>query len=375
MMSELLSTISDSGLDLPASKLFEAWTDPASGMTSFILTKKVSPIQQSFYFVTPSMTTDARYLWIQCADGVSEDRTLALVDLTADTITHLPETSYRDGPFVDPDDGSVYFCRDLSVFKRSPEPGGEVILVNTIPEDVHRGRPCGRMVSHLTRSADGREFFLDAQFGDEYVAGSLPVDGGDYQLWQRFGRCYNHAQFNPADSDLALIAQDWWPTPDGVRKYDNRMWTIRRGHQAEPVFQFDNFYGHEWWDADGRTIWYIDYNKGTYKVDAFTKEDVHVWPAGNGHSHCSTCGRYLAGDVDVYSWALRGCSVGFFNTITGQEANIVSDMPRHPLIDDYHLHPHPQFAGGNEFIVYTTTVRGEPDIALTRTADLIAATS
>ena len=366
-------------LPLDKSKLFEAWRDPDTGIVSYILTRKVAPVQQSFYFVTPSMTSDGRYLWIQCAGGSSgsgDDRTLAVVDRAEDTLTHLPETAYDGGPYVDPDDGAAYWCKGVSVYRCGPAPGDEVTLVNTIPEDVHRGRTGKQKVSHLTRSADGKEFFMDSQFGNDWVAGSLPLDGSDYQVWQVFGRCYNHAQFNPVDSDLALIAQDWWPDAAGhVKKYDNRMWTIRRGEKARPIFEFDNFYGHEWWDADGRTIWYIDYNKGTFKVDAFTTEDVHVWPAGNGHSHCSTCGRHLAGDIDVYSWRARGCRVGFLNTVTGKEVNIVSDLPMHPEMNTYHIHPHPQFCADNEFVAYTTTVRGQADFALTRTADLIAATS
>ena len=100
--ADLLSTVSDSGLALEKSSLFEAWTDPQTGIVSYILTKKVVPVQQSFYFVTPSMTSDARYLWVQCADGSTKDRTLALVNLGEDTFTPTrsshPATSSSSTP-------------------------------------------------------------------------------------------------------------------------------------------------------------------------------------------------------------------------------------------------------------------------------------
>ena len=44
--------------DLSESKLFTAWTDPQSGLTSYILSQKVAPLQQSFYFVNDGMTRD-----------------------------------------------------------------------------------------------------------------------------------------------------------------------------------------------------------------------------------------------------------------------------------------------------------------------------
>ena len=38
------------------SRLFTPWRDPVSGVESFILTARVAPVQQSFYYVTPSLT-------------------------------------------------------------------------------------------------------------------------------------------------------------------------------------------------------------------------------------------------------------------------------------------------------------------------------
>jgi len=32
----------------------------------------------------------------------------------------------------------------------------------------------------------------------------LPVDGGDFELWQTFDRCYCHAPFHPTDPNLIL---------------------------------------------------------------------------------------------------------------------------------------------------------------------------
>jgi hypothetical protein len=41
----------------------------------------------------------------------------------------------------------------------------------------------------------------------------------------------------------------------------------------------------------------------------------------------------------------------------------------------YHIDPHPRFCGGDAFITFTTTVRGEVDLAMVKVADLVDATT
>jgi len=96
------------------------------------------------------------------------------------------------------------------VFCRSPDPNAPVEQVNSVPESVHKNRYGKRLSTHLTLSANRREFLIDAHLGHEWCIGSLPLDGGAFQVWQTLNRCYNHAQFSPTDPDVALIAQDWW---------------------------------------------------------------------------------------------------------------------------------------------------------------------
>lgn len=40
----------------------------------------------------------------------------------------------------------------------------------------------------------------------------------------------------------------------------------------------------------------------------------------------------------------------------------------------YHIDAHPRFVGNDKYINYTTTIRGEVDMAMAVTADLIEAT-
>jgi hypothetical protein len=369
--------------DLTASALFTPWQDPHSGITSYILDRRVATIQQSFYFVNPCVTDDGRYAWFYASFPPGGDaysgRVLGVADLRAETVHWFPETQFRDAsPYLDTATGMVYWNWRYAIYRRAPDPTAETEFVNAIPEEIHRMRPGARVATHLTRSADGREFFIDAHFGDEWIVGSLPVDGSDFELWQTFDRCYNHAQFSPTDPDLALIAQDYWnDLKTGERTaYDNRMWLIRRGEEARPIFEGPSRVGHEWWDADGAHVWYVNYGAGTERVNIHTSAAAMIAPGLTWHSHVTRDGRYLVGDVGFRQWAEGGCYVTFYNTETGRETRIISALPVPPFDPPlYHIHPHPQFVAGDQWVAYTTTALGRVDLALTRTADLIAATS
>ena len=363
--------------------LFETWTDPASGVESLVLTRRIAPIQQSFYFVNSGFTDDGRYLWFYCSYPPGGDayygRQLGVLDFTDQTLRHFPETQFMDAsPFVDPQSGEAYWTTGLGVWKRGPKVEDKAERVGLFPAEFARRRRPLRLATHLSRSADRKSFAIDAQIGTEWFVGDLPLDGGEFRLWQKFDLCHNHAQFSPIDPDLMLIAQDGWIDPATGKEGEtsDRLWLMRRGEQARRLVPSAplpaSLRGHEWWDADGRHVWYIDYHAGTARVDIQTGERTLVWPGGHTHSHCDQAGKYLVGDINVADdWR-----VAFFNITTGKEIDIVSRLPV-PLLPRpaYHVHPHPRFCLNDRYICYTTNVRGSIDVALVPVSQLIERTT
>ena len=363
------------------SGLFTPWTCPSSGVVSWILSKRIAPHQQSFYFVNRSFTDDARYLWFYCAfppgGSAFYGRQLGVADLHKGELHHFPETQFMDAsPAVNTQTGEIFWTTGLEVWKRGPLAADIAERVNVFPEDLAKNRQPRRLATHLTFSADGRSINIDAEIGNEWFVGDLPLDGGDFRLWQTFDRCYNHAQFSPTDPDVQLIAQDGWNDPSTGAKGDglDRLWLIRRGEPARPICPNapapSSRRGHEWWDADGQYVWYIDYRNGTERVHIHTGQRETIWPGGHTHSHCDRTGQYLVGDINKSD---RPWRVAFFNRNTGKEIDIVQSMPAWPRVK-YHVHPHPQFCCGDRYICYTTNVRGRVDVALVAVEELIDAT-
>ena len=370
-------------MDILQSDLFTAHVDPDSGVTSYILSKKVAPVQEAFYFVNDSMSRDGRYLWFYCAfppsGSASQGRTLGVLDFESGEVRHFPETQFLNAsPYVDVENGWVYWGSGPSLWRRGPQPGDTPELVGTIPAELIGNRRVDRFATHLTRSADGKEFFVDAGFGLQVVFGSMAVDSGEFEFWHRFDRNHNHAQFSPTDPDLILFSQENHPDPiTGLRfRIEDRMWLMRRGEAPRPVFDTPTVVTHEWWDADGEHVWCIKGGQGTWRVNLKTQEvEDLAWPQGAWHSH-NHSSKYIIGDSNTRFY--RGCpsKVQFLNRETGQDVHI-ADNPEMPGLvgATYHIDPHPRFVGDDRYGVFTTTVRGEVDLAIVPVADLIERTS
>jgi hypothetical protein len=366
-------------MDLSQSRLFTPVSDPDTGLTIYYLTEKVAPVQQGFYFVNSGMTDDARYLWFYCAFPPSPTRTLGVIDFESDTIRHLPQTQFSGAsPYVDPVSGTVFWGARESIWCTTPAASGMPELVNSLPKEVVGNRTVYRLATHLTRSTDGKEFFVDAALGLQWIMGTLPVDGGDFELWHRFDRNYNHAQFSPTDPDLALFAEENHPDPiTGLRfPIIDRMWLIRRGEQPRPVFDTPTRVTHEWWDADGQHVWCVWGNEA-WRTDIKTQDVEKVsWPAHCWHAHNTVNSDYLICDSNEKFF--RGCpsAVYFQNQKTGKTLKLLDNPGMGGITgSSYHIDPHPRFCGRDRYVTFTTTVRGEVDLAIVPTADLIERTS
>ena len=367
-------------IDPATSPLFTTWTNPGNGLAVHILTQRVAPSQQGFYFANDSISADGRYLWFYCCFPPSGSggygRTLAVVDAEQQVVHHFPDTQFQHAsPYVDPNTAEVYWTTGTSIWRRSPDPNAPAECVNSLPEEIVKGRTCTRLATHLSRSADGKSFFVDSALGGtQHVFGTLPLDGGDFEFWHRFSRNHNHAQFSPVDPDLVLFAEEYHTDPiTGLRlPITNRMWTIRRGGKPQPIFSTPTVCSHEWWDLGGKHAWSVR-GKQSWRTDIGTGDTEAVeWPVNCWHAHISQDSNFMV--CDSTQKFFRGCpsSVHFHNREAGSFVKVVDN----PGIDgiagsNYHIDPHPRFCCGDRCVVFTTTVRGQIDVAMVKTADLV----
>ena len=368
--------------DLSTHPYFEPWIDPETGITSYLLNERVAPVQQSFYFVNPSVSPDEKWLWFYTAFPPNRQKTLGVVSLDPDNplIMHYPQGGFTSGsPMVAPESDAIYFCMRNHVYKMSLD--GEVEVACTLDEAYIDHRNHNRLATHLTMSADRKYLLLDGDMGNFWWIGIGDLETGQVKVLQEFGSHHNHAQFSPTDPNLFITPEDWWrdKTSGKYFPYDHRLWLMDIDQtRYEPVRPKDWDCGHtsaashEWWSQDGLICW-NDYRIGTFECDPYTLQATHVWQRSLCHAHCSSDRRYWCADDSPYEWDRRPCEIRFYDRETDRETHIVTAMPKPPMPrGSYHLDPHPQFSPQDGWIVYTTTVRGMVDVALTPLQGVLA---
>jgi hypothetical protein len=371
--------------DLSKHPYFERWQDPSSGTESFVLKERVAAHQQSFYFVNPSVSADEEWLWFYTAFPPNLQRSLGVVSLDPATpfIKHFPEAGFTGtSPLVAPEGNAVYFCMGPSVYKLNVD--GQVREICTMSKERIAYRHSARLATHLTLSVDGKYLLLDSDLGNFWWVGLGDVETGEITVLDEFCEHHDHAQFSPTDPDLFLIPQDHWNDKISGHRFHlkHRLWLMDTGQtRYEPVhskewYDHNSQITHEWWSRDGLVCW-VDYRRGTYECDPYTFETSHVCERALCHAHCSSDRRYWCADENPYKWATQPVEILFYDRKTKQETAIVSAMPAPPVAENlykldppycprdlYHHDPHPQFSPRDSWVVYTSTVRGQVDVAL-----------
>ena len=380
---------------LKSSKHFKKYEDPVSGVESYIFDNSAIPMTQSFYFTNPSSDKSGRYIWMYCGFPPAGDsvygRSLGVVDTEKDTFTHYPNTMFHDAsPLVDVDNGFVYYCDPLGIYRRSPDQSGELELIAPRPKFL-MGRGClETLATHLTFSADKKKLCFDATIGNRFVLGDVDLETGEYDVWREFDYRRNHAQFNPKIPDFMMFAEDGWTeVHTGIRHeitYDEngklaRIWIMKK--DGEPIY-IPPLYTearHEFWSPDGKGIYYVDWEFGTIRYDLSSGKYTTVDPRGTWHAHCDSGEKYFVADeneIDGEKW-YRGSKsrVHFFNKDTGKYVDIITENPALFTRNDpcrYHIDPHPQFAMNDNAVIHTTTVTGKVSLAVTDVSQLVEKT-
>ena len=185
----------------------------------------------------------------------------------------------------------------------------------------------------------------------------------------------NHLQFSPTDPALLMYCHE------GPWEKVDRIWTIRTdGTQNQLIHRRQmemEISGHEWWGADGRTLFYQLHFPAGGHVSFIASYNVatqeRVWLQYNPdqssiHDNSSPDGKLFCGDGDGHSpWIflfrpklIRDRQTLGTHLIKGGflESEKLVNMSRH----NYRLEPNPSFTPDQKFIVFRSNMFG-PDYA------------
>ena len=344
---------------------FTKFTDPESGVESYLLTEKIAGMCQHFYFSESSVTADGKYLWVRCTNPPSWFQTLALISLDpqAPFVRLFPQAGiFAGNPCITPEQDGVYYPNADSIYKVDLQ--GNVQKIFQLDPDFVRNRFVQNLTTHSTISCDGKYMLLDMRVGGVWYVMRVELATGAYKILNNFARCHNHAQFCPTRPDLFILDQDAWRDNQTGEYFciDNRIWLMNtEGTQFEPLLP-QAFYArsgsevcHDFWSEDGYACW-VDYHLGTFECDIDTRQICHVWKRPICHSHTSPDRQLWVGDQSPYTWKEKPCQVLFYDRQTNREIPIFSALPEPPVFRGrYHVDPHPQFVCGGQYVVCTAT--------------------
>ncbi|HWA85121.1 MAG TPA: oligogalacturonate lyase family protein [Opitutus sp.] len=379
-----------------------SWIDPDTGHRVIRLTNE--PGSDSFYFNVNAYTPDGKRMVYTTPEGIS------ILDLA----THAAHLVVR-GPakavvvatrtptlyYTKPADAEVSSLWSVNLDNGTPRHIADlprrasVVTINAdetlgagtfIEGDAHAGgaydgtrrqAPSRMSVTNLGEPVNKGEMMT------RRLAAKLPMTmftielatGKMRPLLEHDTNWLNHLQFSPTDPTLLMYCHEghWWLV--------DRIWTIRTDgthnqlmHRRQMKMEIA---GHEWWGADGQTIYYqlhFPYHArvsfiASVNVATGEREWLSYAPDETSiHDNSSPDGKLFCGDGDKHSpWiflfrphVVRDDGTIGEHLIAGGylEAEKLVNMAKH----NYRLEPNPSFTPDMKYVVFRSNMFG-PDYA------------
>jgi oligogalacturonide lyase len=303
----------------------KSWIDPDTGHRVIRLTSE--PGSASLYFNQNGYTPDGKRLVYTTPDGISA------LDLATRSAKQVVQGRVR---LIDAGrkNNRVYYVREGAAYYTDIDTGetrkiadlpqrgsistvnaDETLLAGTYIEgdgrDYNNQRPA-QPSGPGTAASQGHSLEQPRNKGqmmEERWAARLPmglytvnINTGEIKTIHKANDWLNHLLFSPTDPTLLMFCHEGpWHRVD-------RIWTIRtNGSQVTKIHTRTmamEIFGHEFWSADGKTIWYDlqtprgeDFWLAAYNVDSGERTWYHLqrdeWSI---HFNVSQDGRLLCGD-------------------------------------------------------------------------------
>jgi oligogalacturonide lyase len=195
----------------------------------------------------------------------------------------------------------------------------------------------------------------------------------------------SHVQFSPKDPNLLLYCHEglWWKV--------DRIWSIHTdGSHITLVHKRtvkDEIAGHEFWDADGVTIWYdlqIPHGQNFYLASYNTDTGAREWysverDAWSIHFNAASDDSIFCGDGGDYAQVAKSKNGQWIELFSPKQTTLPGDagidqsgltqsgyLQAHHLVNmakqDYTLEPNVRFSPDNKLVIFTSNILGPPFI-------------
>jgi oligogalacturonide lyase len=378
-----------------------SWVDPDTGHRVIRLTRE--PGSDSFYFNNNGYTPDGKKMAYSTPNGISvlnlttlEAKQLVIGPTKTIIVGHKTPNLYytraTDDPFF-----SQLWCVNLDTGenrKLADLPRrASVVTINAdetlgagtfIEGDANAGgaydgtTPLGRMTATNLGEPANKGQMMATRLAAKLPMTMFTIDLKTEKLTTLLEHStdwLNHLQFSPADPTLLLYCHE------GNWQMVDRIWTIRTdGTQNQLIHKRTmemEIAGHEWWGADGETLFYqLHFPRGghvSFIASYNVKTEERVWlqygpDQTSIHDNSSPDGKLFCGDGDTgtpwiflfHPMLVRNQGTIGEHLIKGGylESEKLVNMSKH----NYRLEPNPSFTPDQKYIVFRSNMFG-PDYA------------
>lgn len=381
----------------------KSWIDPETGHRVVRLTDE--PGSDSFYFNVNGYTPDGKEMAYTTSDGgisVLDLKTFATRQVVPGRVRAIVVGSKTNTIYYSKtgDDGvSTLWAANLDTGESrqlAPLPPRASVVTINADETLGAGTyiegdaTANGSYDGSKRAAPGRlstqnlgEPANKGQMMQRRLAAKLPMTlftidlktGEVKKLLEHNTNWLNHLQFSPTDPTLLMYCHEglWWLV--------DRIWTIRTdGTQNQLIHKRTlemEIAGHEWWGADGKTLFYqLHYPRGwdssfiaSYNVETGKRVWLRYTPDMTSiHDNSSPDGKLFCGDGGTrtpWIFLLKPVMDKDQNTFGDNlikpgylQAEKLVNMSKH----NYRLEPNPSFTPDMKWIVFRSNMFG-PDYA------------
>ena len=378
-----------------------SWIDPDTGHRVIRLTRE--PGSDSFYFNCNGYTPDGKKMAYTTPNGISvlnletlEAKQLVTGRARTIIVAHKTPNLYYSRATKDPFFSELW-CVNLDTGenrKLADLPRrASVVAINAdetlgagtfIEGDANAGGaydgtvPLGKMSDVNLGEPENKGELMARRLAARLPMTMFTIDlktGKIKILLKHNTNWLNHLQFSPTDPTLLLYCHE------GSWQMVDRIWTIRTdGSHNQLIHQRtmeNEIAGHEWWGADGKTVFYqLHFPRGGHvsfiaSYNVVTKD--RVWLQYNPdqssiHDNSSPDGKLYCGDGDNKSpWIFLFRPVLVTNRQTlGKNLIKGGYLESEKLVNmskqNYRLEPNPSFTPDMKYVVFRSNMFG-PDYA------------
>jgi oligogalacturonide lyase len=245
-----------------ASSVRNEWTDPDTGHR-VIRISRIPGESESFYFHQNAFTATGDKM-VFANTSTNHSRTFFAYDWRASKIDQLTSGGTNRGEIVAPKSRQLFYMRDNIVYathlnshltkKIAELPRGWRGLTINADETLLAGA-FGQGAAEISREQPRSYWFKaihDAKL--PHLLFTLEIATGKTNVLHRGNDWFNHVQFSPTDPSLLMFCHEGpWHQVDRIWNIHTDGSGLRLIHERTVT---NEIAGHEFWSADGKTIWF-----------------------------------------------------------------------------------------------------------------------